>query len=222
MRAAPVLSSLSAVVATLAVAAGPADAGPRKRKPAPRPDLAAAVATGDAVVQCKAAIAAARGGDHARASFVLPACDQAEATAPELAAGARAARIAVARTAERQDWSPIEIVVRPAGSQATLAIDAFPGLPVREGRHLLPAGRYRVLAHGAQGDAGYELSLSEGARALVLIDLPVAAPPATAGVLDFTEGEPGAPVAGPPPKINHGSLLPDRYRRGLGKTPTRP
>lgn len=213
MRVAPALLAISAVTF-----AGSADAGPRKKKPAPRPDLAAAVATGDVLVMCKAAIAAAQAGDHARASLVLPSCDTAVTTAPDVAAAARTARIAVARAAERQDWSPVEIALRPAGAEATLAIDAFAGLPVREGRYLLPAGRYRISATNAIGAVSYDLTLSDGSRALVLVDLPTAAPAATAGVLDFTDGEPTTPVAGPPPIIKHGSLLPDRYRRGLGKS----
>ena len=50
-------------------------------------------------------------------------------------------------------------------------------------------------------------------------------PPATSALapkqktVDFTSGEPmDAPVAGPP-KVEHGSLLPARYRRGLEAKP---
>ncbi|HVV86851.1 MAG TPA: hypothetical protein VHE35_27625 [Kofleriaceae bacterium] len=208
----------------LCVLAGPAAAGPRHKKPpAPRKDeLAAAVATGDPVAACKAAIAAAQAGDLARASLVVPACDPAVTTVPALAADARRARIAISHAASAQGWSPVEVVVRPAAAVATVTVDAFPGLPVAVGRHLLPAGHYRFTAHGAQGDVGYDLALDADSRALVLLDVPP--PPAAAGngVLDFTDGEPTATVAGPPPKIDHGSLLPERFRRGLGKTPPKP
>lgn len=202
--------------AALALAAGTAAAGPkRKRPPAPRADLAAAVASGDPVAACRAALAAADAGEHARASLVLPACDDAVTAAPELAEPVRKAQLAIARTAERADWSPVELVVRPAGAEATLAIDCFPGLPVREGRVMLPAGRYLITASNAYGQVGHDLALADGSRALVLIEVPTEPAPAVHGVLDFTDDEPTAPVVGPPPKIRHGSLLPERFRRGL-------
>lgn len=210
----------------LIATAGSAAAAPRhKRVAAPRPDLrgslAAAVATGDAVTLCKAAITADAAGDHVRASLVLPACDGAVALAPELANGARTARIAIARAAERESWSPVELVVRPAGADGHLTIDAFPGLPVSAGRHLLPPGYYRVTATGDGGEVSYDLTVADGSRALVLIELPAVAT-SGAGVVDFTTGEPTAAMAGPPPVIRRGSLLPDRYLRGLGKPPARP
>ncbi len=216
-RAPPPWSLALPPALALLVTAGAADAGPRRKRPAPRPDLAAAVATGDAVTMCRAAIATAAAGDHVRASLVLPTCDAAAGTAPDLAAGARAARLAVARTAERQDWSPVELLVRAAGADATLTIDAFPGLPVSQGSHRLPAGHYRITARNAHGEVGNDLDLANGSRALVLIDLPTGPVAATAGTLDFTDGEPTAPVAGPPPVIKRGSLLPERYLRGLRK-----
>ena len=207
--------------------ASPAVAGPKRAKrAAPRVDhaaaLAAAVERGDVVAQCRAAIAAAKAGDIVRASLVLPACDAAIATAPELAADARAAQVTVARTAEREDWSPVELVLRPAGASATLSIDRFPGLPVPEGRVLLPTGAYVIRARNAYGATESLLSVADGVRALVLVQAPVAPAAATHGVLDFTEGEPTAPVAGPPPKIDHGSLLPERFRRALALKPAKP
>lgn len=212
-------SSALALVATTATA----DAGPRRKRAQPAgPDLAAAVATGDAVAMCKAAIAAVAVADHARASLVLPACDVAIVADPTVAAGARTARIAVARAAERQSWSPVELAVRPAGAEARLAIDAFPGLPVTEGRHLLPSGTYRVTARNAHGEVGYGLTIADGSRALILIDLPTAPTSGGTNVLDFTEGEPAAPMAGPPPVIKRGSLLPERYRRGLARPTAQP
>jgi hypothetical protein len=206
----------------LITTAGSAAAGPRRKRPAApatAPDLAAAVATGDVVAQCRAAIATARAGEHARASFVLPACDAAVAQVPELADAARAARLAVARVADKQDRSPVELVLRPVGAEGTLAIDAFPGLPVSEGRVRLPAGHYRITGRGAHGAVAYDLDLADGSRALVLVELPTRPARATAGVVDFTDGEPTPTVAGPPPKIRRESLLPERFRRGLGKPP---
>lgn len=200
-----------------------ADAGPRRKKPAAaRVDLAAAVATGDPVVMCRAAIAATTAGDHARASLVLPACAAAITSAPELTDGARTARLAIARTAARQDWSPVELMVRPAGATATLSIDAFAGLPVPAGRVLVPAGKYRVTARNTIGEVSYDLAVADGSRALVLIDLPTVAASPTAGVLDFNDGQPSASVAGPPPVIRRGSLLSERFRRGLAAKPSHP
>lgn len=215
MRASLTSLSLRSLPVVLALAwAGQAEAGPRRKRP-PRPDLAAAVASGDPVTVCKAAIAAVAAGDHARASLVLPRCDDPAAVA--LVDEARRARAAVDKVAAREDWSPVELMVRPAGAEATLAIDAFPGLPLAEGRYLLPAGSYRITGSNPHGAAAYELTLSAGSRALVLLDLPTSSPAAAARVLDLGEdGEPvAAPMAGPPPVIKRGSLLPERFRRGL-------
>ena len=60
-------------------------------------------------------------------------------------------------------------------------------------------------------------SLGRNIRIAFAPDRPEELRPATAGTLDFTDGEPTAPVAGPPPVIKRGSLLPDRYLRGLRK-----
>ena len=217
------LTGCVVALAVSLVTSAPADAGPRRKKPvAARVELAAAVATSDPVAMCRAAIAATTAGDHARASLVLPACEAAIISAPDLTDQARTARLAIARTAARQDWSPVELMVRPAGATATLSIDAFAGLPVPTGRVLLPAGTYRVTARNTRGEVSYDLAVADGSRALVLIDLPTASATATAGVLDFTDGEPAATVAGPPPVIRRGSLLPERYRRGLAVKPSHP
>lgn len=221
----PLVSWSLAVLPAVALVAtvGSAEAGPhRKRTPAPRPELTAAVATGDPVTMCRAAIAASAAGEHARASLVLPACDAAVATAPELADGTRTARIAIGRAAERDSWSPVELVVRPAGADAHLTIDAFPGLPVTAGSHRLPPGHYRVTARTAAGLVGYDLTVADGSRALILVELPAAPAAGAAGLVDFTDDQPTAPMAGPPPVIRHGSLLPERYLRGLGKSSAKP
>jgi hypothetical protein len=219
------MRSLLLVLAVLAIAA-PALAAPLAKAPRatkakakkPKPikiDVAAAVASGDADQRCGAAIALAGAGDVARASLLIEACSG----LPARGEAARAARMAIGKIAARDQWSPVEIVlVGAGGATAVVTIDAFADVPLGAGNWKLPAGTYRVSARNAGGEATYDLVLTENSRALVMIEppLPPQEQPRNA-VVDFGEDD-GAPLDAPiagPPTVKHGSLLPERYRKGM-------
>ncbi len=211
------------LLATLLATASPATAGdPRARKPRARakgPDVAAALATRDPSRICQVAIDLVAAGDPVRAGLLLPRCPDAVTVGEPLAAATRRARIAVRKLADAQAWSPVELVVR--GTGATVTIERYPDVPIEAGALMLPPGTYRFLASTSAGTRDYQLTVAGGKRALVMLE-PPAPPPPVYGVVDFGEGEPMAPVVGPPPKVQHGSLLPGRYRRGLCPGPKCP
>jgi hypothetical protein len=206
---------LSLLVIAIAAAPVAADRGKGTRVCKPRSpaiDVAGAIASGDPARRCDAAIALVAAKQHARASFLIGACmdlaDRADA--------ARAARVAIAKRATREEWSPVEIDVR--GGVAAITIDAFPDVVLAPGRHLLPAGTYEVVARGPTGTASQVVVLAANSRALVMLTMPTPAAPPTAGVVDFgkDDGTPmDRPISGPPPPAKHESLLPERYRKGL-------
>jgi|GEM_PF-3536500 len=212
MRTLLILAALS--IATPALAA-PRPAAKRAKlgKPAKPVDVTAALASGAPDRLCGAAIDLAAAGDAVRAGLLIGAC----ADLPARGVAARTARIAIDRAAARGAWSPVEIVLVGKGAAtATVTIDAFAGVPLAEGSWRLPAGTYRLTATTAGGDATYDLTLAANSRALVMIEPPLPPQPPRDGVLDFgTESEPMAPPIAGPPKVKHGSLLPDRYLKGL-------
>lgn len=182
-------------------------------------EVKAAVASADPGRMCRAAIALGKAGDHARAGLLVPSCsDPSLAADTALAASARTTRIAVSRAATAGDWSKIELVIKGDGA-ALATVDAFPEIPLVSGAWRLPPGTYKITA----GPASTELTLSDGIRSLVMLEPPLAVSvrDPKQKTVDFTSGEPmDAPVAGPP-KVEHGSLLPERYRRGLAAKPKR-
>ncbi len=181
-------------------------------------EVKAAVASADVARMCRAAIALGKAGDHARAGLLVPSCsDPALAEDAALAVSARATRIAVSKAATAGDWSKIELVIK--GDAATATVDAFPEIPLVSGAWRLPPGTYKITA----GPASTELTLSDGIRSLVMLEPPpaVSVRDPKQKTVDFTSGEPmDAPVSGPP-KVEHGSLLPERYRKGLAARPKR-
>lgn len=216
------MKHLALAAIALAVAAAPALAdrtgkAPRTKRPkVVAIDVAGAVASGDATRQCDAAIALVGAGQHARASFLIGTCAAVTARAD----AARAARIAIAKRATRDGWSPVELDVPGAGPDVTIAIDAFADVPIAPGRWKLPAGTYQIVARGPTGEATQTLELEADSRALVQLTLPTApvAGVAVAGVVDFGQDDAtplDRPIAGPPPAAKHESLLPERYRKGL-------
>lgn len=222
------MRSVAIALVVLAATASAAAAQPRARgkakpkKPSAaeklRAEVRAAVASGDAGRMCRAAIELGKRGDHPRAGLLVVACSDASlAEDAALAAQARQTRIAVSKAATAGDWSKVELVIKHEGVPAV--IDAFPEIPLVSGAWRLPPGTYTISA----GPAVQQLELKDGIRLFVVLEPP---PPPSAllgkqKTLDFTSGTPmDAPVAGPP-KVEHGSLLPDRYRKGLDAKPKR-
>lgn len=202
--------ALVAASAVLSVAA----AQPRAKQPPKKPrgpDVAAAVASGDATRICKTAIELGTRGDHVRAGLLVGACEGLES----LAADAKRTRIAVSKAATAGDWSKVELVIKTAGATAT--IDRYPEIPLAAGTYRLPPGSYNVVARTAGGATMSELTLKDGNRSLVVLAPPAAPPPTRHKTVDFTSGEPMPPPHAGPPVIKHDSLIPARYRKGLGK-----
>jgi hypothetical protein len=219
------LAALIAVVLVAGVAGEvvpAAAAGPKARAKKPtaaalklKAEVSAAIASGEPLRICRAAIELGKRGDHARAGLLVGACtDPSLAEDAALADLARQTRIAVSKAATAGDWSKIELVIKTAGISAT--VDAFPEIPLASGTWRLPPGTYTITA----GEASQELVLRDGIRSLVMLQPPPAASALQRQkTVDFTSGTPmDAPVAGPP-KVEHGSLLPARYRRGLDAKP---
>lgn len=210
-----------AALALVALVASPAAAGRSKgrgahgkaKARAAAVDVAGPVASGDPARQCDAAIALVKAGDHARASLLIGTC----ADLASHAVAARAARIAIAKVATRELWSPVELDAGDAAG-VVISIDAFADVPVAPGRWKLPAGAYHFVARGPGGAVAADLTLPANSRALVQLTPPPVAAAPVAGVIDFgkDDGAPlDRPIAGPPPPAKHESLLPERYRKGL-------
>ncbi len=212
-----IASLLAASCVLVAAAASVAVAQPRAKK-APKkpkgPDVAAAVASGDATRICKTAIELGVKGDHVRAGLLVGACQGIES----LAADAKQTRIAVSKAATAGDWSKVELVIRTEG--ATAIIDRYPEIPLVAGTYRLPPGSYHVVARTAAGATMTELTLKDGNRSLVVLTPPAAPPPTRHKTVDFTSGEPLPPPHAGPPVIKHESLIPARYRKGLRKPKT--
>jgi hypothetical protein len=207
------LVAVSCVLTVVSVAA----AQPRAKKP-PRkkgPDVAAAVASGDAMRICKTAIDLGKAGDHVRAGLLVGVCEGVTGDNAALADDAKKTRIAVSRAATAGDWSKVELVIRTEGATATF--DLYPEIPLVAGTYRLPPGAYNVVARTPAGATMQEITLRDGNRQIVVLEPPAAPPPVRHKTVDFTDGEPLPPPHAGPPVIKHDSLMPDRFKKGLGK-----
>lgn len=220
-RIVPRILSLAACSALMLVASA-AVAQPRAKKPPKKPkgpDVAAAVSSGDPLRICKTAIDLGKLGDHVRAGLLVGACERAstdDAIAnAALADDARRTRIAISKAATAGDWSKVELVIKTEGATATF--DTYSEIPLAAGTYRLPPGTYHVVARTAAGATASELVLKDGIRSLVILEPPAAPPPTRHKTVDFTTGEPLPPPHAGPPKIENESLIPERYRKGLGK-----
>ncbi len=203
------------------------DESPRARptragKPGARskraPDVTGAVVSGDDVRVCEVAIELGAAGDHVRAGLLVPACERLTGDpAAALADAARQTRIAVSRAATAGDWSKVELVIKTPGATAT--IDTFPEIPLTSGAWRLPPGTYVVSARTDAGTSSADLRLRDGNRALIVLEPPPPPPPVRTRTVDFTDGEPLPPPHAGPPEVKHESLIPARYRKGLGPAP---
>jgi hypothetical protein len=209
----PRILSFVAACSVLVVASAAA-AQPRAKKPVKKPkapDVAAAIASGDATRICKTAIDLGKMNDHVRAGLLVGACHGLESLADD----ARKTRIAISKAATAGDWSKVELVIKTEGATAT--IDLYPEIPLVAGAYRLPPGSYNVVARTSGGATMSELTLKDGNRSLVVLAPPAAPPPVRHKTVDFTSGEPLPPPHAGPPVIKNESLIPDRYRKGLGK-----
>ncbi|MEZ4367530.1 MAG: hypothetical protein R2939_14825 [Kofleriaceae bacterium] len=146
------------------------------------------------------------GVDDPRAALYLASC-------PVSDVDARTTLAEVLTRLERSDAVRVELVVD--GAPVWVTIDGSPADEVQAPATVwLPPGPRRFVATVGGQAMATSLELVPSSSAIVRFETPPAPTPAVAEV-DFAETD--APVddgiAGPPPKVEHPSLLPDRYQR---------
>jgi hypothetical protein len=152
-----------------------------------------------AAADCAAAEDALEQLDLTRASALARDCD-ADAATPGL----------IAKAAVAKGWSRITVVTKPAG--VDVAVDRRPDVALRGGDEVwLPPGTYTFTAGGMAST----VSVKDGAHAVVLLEVPHDKPQVHDGAIDFGDEGGGTVVDGPPPKIVHPSLIPDRFQKGV-------
>ncbi len=152
---------------------------------------------------CADARAALRAGDLTRARRLVDACPAGDPAPAK-----------VDKALATKGYSQVTIVTKPEG--VAVALDQRPDLAVEGGDELwLPAGTYTFTAGGMQST----VQVKKSAHAVVLLEIPDATPPPTNGTVDFGDEGGGEVVNGPPPKIVHPSLIPDRYQKILNAKP---
>lgn len=161
---------------------------------------------------CEVAKAQLARKDLVRASIAASLCED--------AGDDRAAALVaeVEKTATARGYSPVEIVTDPAGG--TVVVEPAPDVPFTAPRRVwLPEGRHQVtgLVDGTPVATALVVA-REGNRAAALIELPPPPPPPGTREVDFGEEGGGEMTSGPPPKVVHPSLLPERYLRGVEAT----
>jgi hypothetical protein len=154
--------------------------------------------------------------DLPRAHLYLLSCPA--AADPALAARGASARISLDRTLRQSDLSPVEVAT---DDTLRVTIDTLRGATVTAPARLwLPAGRHRLTGTAADGrTASAELAVTDGNRAMVTLVLPPPPRPAAAGTVDFGDDEPAEVHRGAPKKVEHDSLLPAKYRKGVKARP---
>jgi hypothetical protein len=155
--------------------------------------------------------------DLPRAHLYLLACPAARD--PALAARGASARAGLDRTLRQSDLSPVEVATD--GTPVRLTVDSLRGDAVAAPARLwLPAGRHRLTGVAADGrTASAELAVTDGNRAMVTLVLPPPPRPAAAGTVDFGADEPAEVHRGAPARVEHDSLLPAKYRKGVKARP---
>ncbi|HTJ42664.1 MAG TPA: hypothetical protein VL463_11250 [Kofleriaceae bacterium] len=149
--------------------------------------------------ECDDAKAAIKAGDLTVAARLVGDCDTSDPI-----------HVSLAKTLDAKGYSQVTIVTKPEGIAVTL--DARPDLELKGGDEVwLPAGTYTFGANGM----GSTVTVKKRAHAVVLLEVPGAAPEPHAGTIDFGDEGGGEVVNGPPPKIVHPSLIKDRYQKGL-------
>jgi hypothetical protein len=150
--------------------------------------------------------------DLPRAHLYLLACP---AAGPDRRARGAAARAAVDRALRDSDLSPVEVATA-GDAPLRLTVDTLRGDAVTAPLKLwLPAGRHTLTGSAGGRAASAQLTVADGNRAMVILALPPPPRPAAAGAVDFTDEEPGEVHQGAPPKVEHDSLLPSKYRKGV-------
>ena len=152
-----------------------------------------------AAADCAAAEDALERLDLTLASALARGCDP-DAATPGL----------IAKAAQAKGWSRITIVTKPEG--VAVALDRRTDVALVGGDEVwLPPGTYTFSA----GGMGSTVWVKDGANAVVLLEVPAGTTEVHDGSIDFGDEGGGTVVNGPPPKIKHPSLLPDRFQKGV-------
>jgi hypothetical protein len=215
--------SLSLAAALVALSSSLAAAGPLADALARHggTDLAALRARRDDVAaRCTLGAIYARRGDLPRAALYLAGCVQAELPG-DIATAVRATARDVAHRLDASRLSAIDVMTSPEGLVAE--IDALPGESFTTPAKIWVAPGVHVV-RAIRGDRSWDRQVTAEPHkdTSVVIETgldtrpPPAAPPSHA--IDFADGSPGDPGdalerhAGPPPNIQHPSMMKDRYR----------
>jgi len=208
---------VSAVLAALALPAGPAHAGPLAEALAKHDARAVDWLRGqrqDLAARCTLGAVYARRRDLPRAHLYLEGCADAELP-DEIARDVATTLRDVTRQLRDGDLSSVEILTRPEGLAAT--ITALPDETVTTpARVWVKAGTYDVQATTPTETFKQTVIVSTRSRAVVLLEAPPRHTPTGTkdGRVDFTEeNATETQTQGPPPAVKHPSLLPDKYRR---------
>jgi hypothetical protein len=196
---------LTIAIALVALPAAPA-AG--RAQPAERP-----AGEGDA---CRAGLAHERAGALPRAFVELTRCTAHPPAAPDAAA----ALARVKKKLAAGDYAPVSFSLRPPGAAVRIA-PFTDSAPLADPYELwLPFGRHTYVASApGHTEMRGEIVVDSTARMLVQVELDAVSRTAPSRSVDFADEGPsvGEPivVADPKPK-KMPSLIPERFRRGLG------
>jgi hypothetical protein len=194
----------------------------RHKIAATSPDGAPGIPAADE--RCALGVLAAHAGDLPRAQLLLAAC-LAPDVGGELRERGGQSRAKLARALRKSELSPVDLDTNPSGWLAT--VEGFPEAMVMmpytpwlpPGKHVLRfAPSAAALRAGGAAVITRELELARHSRGSLFVEAPVAPRQAVGtGTVTFEdEAALEAPHAGPPPPEKHRSMLPERYRKGLG------
>lgn len=169
--------------------------------------------------RCTLGAVYAKRKDLSRAALFLAGCD--DATLPEDVA-TDIARIHrdVKKTLRDSDLAMIEVVTQPADIVLVAEIDALPGETFDTPATLyLKPGKYTVNAMKDGAVLRHPVVAEKRSRGVVIIETGTpkhtVVTPKT-GKADFTdEAAKETTQKGPPPKVEHKNMLPDKYKKGI-------
>jgi hypothetical protein len=218
-HAATVAIGARRALVALAIGAAPAAASPLSDALARHGDAEIAALrprAAEPAARCTLGAIYGRRGDLPRAALYLAGCGDADLP-DDIAAAVRDAVRNVKRRLTAGRLASLDVVTEPDGLSAE--IDALPGETFTTPATIwIPAGSHVVRV--TRGDQSFRQRVTTEPRkgAVVLIKTGLdARPPAPRTVaIDMTDdpgGELGEQHAGPPPDIQHPSLIKDKYRR---------
>lgn len=166
---------------------------------------------GDPATRCARGVELAARDDLPRALLYLTGCDEAALT-DDLARDATRALRDVKQRLRASQLSELQIVTTPPG--LVIELDALAGEKLRSPVSVwVAAGTHTVRAAGDGIAIQNTVTTEPFSRATLLLDAgtrPPASP--TDGSVDFTEENALEQTSGPPPDIEHPSLMSDKYR----------